>query len=379
MKRLPLLLFVLLLAGAVCLCLSSGYIGLIQIPARAAQLYGPPSAALGPLEKIYLSAQLLSQKSSLTTPLGPSAAPRPFQVQSGETTATITRRLQAEGFIRDAEALRNYLVYTGLHTRVQAGDYRLSPRMTPLEIAHALQDATPSEVTFRILPGWRREEIAASLPTSGLSFTPQAFLDATAAPVLPAPLADQLPGGASLEGLLFPDQYRLPREIGVEDFIQTILTNFQIKVSADLLQGFEQQGLTLYEAVILASIVQREAVVEEEMPLIASVFLNRLQASMKLDSDPTVQYSLALADPPPGGDWWKSPLSLDDLQIDTPYNTYLHPGLPPSPIASPGLSALRAVAFPAQSSYFYFRAACDDSGKHNFAETYEGHQGNACP
>ncbi len=379
MKRLPLLIFLLLVLGCACLVVASAYVGFVQLPARARQAFGPPSASLGSFQRIYLSAQLLSQKQTLTTPLSQFAASRPFQVQIGESTSAIARRLEDEGFVADASALRNYLVYTGLDTSVQAGDYSLSPRMTPLEIAHALQDATPAEITFRILPGWRLEEIAASLPTSGLSFSPQTFLDAAAHPLLPAMLENQIPAGASLEGFLLPDQYRLPRQVSVEDFLKTILANFQIKVDASLLQGYQQQNLSLYEAVTLASIVQREAVVEDEMPTIASVFLNRLQAGMKLDSDPTVQYSLASTNPPPGGAWWKSPLSLDDLKIDSPYNTYIYPGLPPSPIANPGPSALHAVAFPAQTRYLYFRAACDGSGKHNFAETYEQHQENACP
>ena len=98
---------------------------------------------------------------------------------------------------------------------------------------------------------------------------------------------------------------------------------------------------------------------------------------MRLDSDPTVQYALGLD--PENGSWWKSPLSLDDLQVVSSYNTYQIPGLPPGPIANPSLSALRAVAFPADTPYYYFRAACDGSGKHSFAETFEQHTSNSCP
>ena len=111
--------------------------------------------------------------------------------------------------------------------------------------------------------------------------------------------------------------------------------------------------------------------------MIASVFTNRLRAGMRLDSDPTVQYALGYD--PATGRWWKSPLSLDDLQVVSPYNTYQILGLPPGPIANPSLNALRAVAFPAETPYYYFRAACDGSGRHTFAETFEQHQDNACP
>ncbi len=154
-----------------------------------------------------------------------------------------------------------------------------------------------------------------------------------------------------------------------------MLDNFEIKVTPELRAGFERQGLSLYAAVTLASIVEREAVVPEEQPLIASVFINRLRMGMKLEADPTVQYVLGLQ----GEGWWKAPLSLADLEIDTPFNTYRYPGLPPTPIANPGLAAIRAVAFPAESTYLYFRAMCDGSGRHAFAETFEQHLLNACP
>ena len=127
----------------------------------------------------------------------------------------------------------------------------------------------------------------------------------------------------------------------------------------------------------MASIIQREAVVESEMPLIASVFYNRLAAGMNLQTDPTVQYAIGYN--VLQGTWWTNPLSLDDMKLDSPYNTYLYPGLPPGPISNPGLPALEAAAFPEQSNYYYFQAKCDGSGLHNFAETYQQHQQNYCP
>jgi len=249
--------------------------------------------------------------------------------------------------------------------------------MTPLEIAHKLQDATPTEVTFHILPGWRLDEIAAALPTSGLNITPDEFLKIVASPPQNFAALYELPSNASLEGFLLPDEYKLSREITAQEFITTILGNFEAKISNDLLQGFENQGLNLYQAVTLASIVQREAIVQDEMPLIASVFINRLNTGLKLDSDPTVQYALGYN--AEKKTWWTNPLSLTDLKIDSPYNTYRYPGLPPGPIANPDLSALRAVAFPAKTPYYYFRAACDGSGKHEFSETFQEHLSKECP
>ena len=127
----------------------------------------------------------------------------------------------------------------------------------------------------------------------------------------------------------------------------------------------------------LASIVQREAVDRDEMPMIASVFYNRLEISMKLETDPTVQYALGYNSAQ--NSWWTTPLTYTHLEVLSPYNTYIYSGLPPTPIANPSLAALQAVAFPAQTPYYYFRAACDGSGTHNFSETYEQHLQYACP
>jgi UPF0755 protein len=246
--------------------------------------------------------------------------------------------------------------------------------MSAINIAREFQDATSSEVRFVVLPGWRMEEIAASLPTSGLAITPEEFLTLTRSPRADY---DFLSGAASLEGFLFPDSYIFPRNTSVTEFVDALVRNFGLHLTSDLRLGYTQQGLTVREAVIIASIVEREAVRDEEKPLIASVFLNRWRVGMKLDADPTVQYALGYDHT--RGSWWKSPLGLIDLQFDSPFNTYMYPGLPPAPIANPGMDSLQAVAFPAETTYYYFRAKCDGSGYHSFAESFEEHLLNACP
>ena len=139
----------------------------------------------------------------------------------------------------------------------------------------------------------------------------------------------------------------------------------------------DKQGLTTQEAVILASIIEREAVIEDEMPMIASVYLNRIKSGMLLNADPTVQYALGYNITQET--WWTNPLSKEDLNAASSYNTYIQPGLPPGPICNPGINALKAVAFPAQTPYFYFRASCDGSNRHLFSETLQEHIDNACP
>lgn len=385
-NRLLSLLFSLSILGGICLGAGLLAWGAWNLPVWAASRFGPASPVLEPTQRIYLSARLLIQSNDLLQPVDPNEQPRPFQITLGESPTEIANRLEQEGLIHNARALRDYLVYAGLDTSLQAGEYQLSPAASPLAIAQQLQDATPSQVTFNILPGWRMEEIAAALPTSGLEFSAAELLNTAnlpgdlatsdASPALSSLLAE-LPAGASLEGFLFPSSYTVDRTINAQEFVTELVENFANQLGAELRQGFERQGLSLFEAVSLASIVQREAIVEEEMPMIASVFLNRLSAGIKLDADPTVQYAVGFN--AEQNTWWTVPLSAADLAISSPYNTYQNLGLPPGPIANPGLKALQAVALPAQTPYYYFRAACNGSGRHTFAETYEQHLQNACP
>lgn len=364
---------IVLLLALVFLCLLIMGV-LIGVPALAAQQYGPPSPTLGLSDRFEFSARLLWYGEWLTQPLDPNGAEQPFTIGSGEGVPSIAIRLEEVGLVRSAAALRAYLIYTGLDTSIQAGDYQLSPALSIVDISRELQDATPEQVSFAILPGWRMEEIAASLSTSGLEVSPDDFLAAArSAP----PSLDYLPASASTEGFLYPDIYILPRTTTADQLVDEFLRNFALHLTIDLREGFARQGLDVYQAVTLASIVQREAVVADERAQIASVFLNRLSASMKLDTDPTVQYALGYN--ASQGTWWTNPLSAGDLQVDSPYNTYIYTGLPPGPIANPSLSALQAVAFPAETPYYFFRARCDGSGLHVFSVTFEEHLQNSCP
>jgi len=348
-----------------------------SLPERAAKTFGPASPRLNSIQVIYLSAMLLWHEQDLSEPANPFGEPQSFNIELGETLPSIAARLQDQGLIRNAEAFRAYLQYVGLDTTLQAGNYTISPTLSPLAIAHFLQDATPKEVTFTILAGWRMEEIAAALPTSGLEITPQEFLAACRSIPSGYPFLEDLPPGASLEGFLFPGEYRLRRDATAEQLLTLALDRFANTLNPEIMEGITRQGLSVYQAVILASIIEREAVLDEEMPIIASVFLNRLAIGMKLDADSTVQYALGYNESQQT--WWTNPLSTSDLLVQSAYNTYQQTGLPPGPIANPGLNALRAVAFPAQTPYYYFRAACDGSGRHVFATTFEEHQNNACP
>ncbi|MGD0003042.1 MAG: endolytic transglycosylase MltG [Anaerolineaceae bacterium] len=369
-------LFLLILSGVVCLFTGAFFWGVNSLSRQAVQTFGPPGIDINAFEQMTYSARLVMNKKNLMEPVDLSGQEQPFEVEMGESVNSIAFRLQEMGIIRNADAFRLYLIYAGLDKSIQAGKYQLSPALNAIQIAQTMQNATSSEVTFQILAGWRLDEIAAALPTSGLQFSPGSFLKAARSPDVSI-LPTGFPYLKSLEGFMLPGEYRLKRDIPLESFLATVLQQFDEQVPQDMRNAYKQHGLKLTEAVALASMVQREAMVEDEQPIIASVFYNRLAEGMRLESDPTVQFALGYDRKQ--ATWWTNPLSSDDLQIDSPYNTYLNGGLPPGPICNPGISALRAVAYPGETPYYYFRARCDGSGRHSFAKTYQEHLQNACP
>jgi UPF0755 protein len=368
-------LIVGLLLFGLCLAIGLAASAALGLPALADERLGPATPALDPVQRSLLAAYLLTRAPLLDAPAGAPDAVIDLEVEQGATAASVVERLQGAGIVRDGYLLRTYLRYRGLDTGVQAGHYALGGAMTVRQIAEALQSAADMEIVFVVREGWRREEIAAAAPAAGLAFSAEEFLAATVS-AAGLPVEADVPAEASLEGYLFPDTYRLSPEATAADLSRAMVDNFNRRVDETLRAAFSARGLSLHQAITLASVVEREAAVPDERPLIASVFLNRLAAGMSLEADPTVQYALGLQ---PDGSWWKSPLSLEDLSLDSPYNTYRVSGLPPGPIAAPGLSSLRAVASPAETSYLYFRAMCDGSGRHAFAATFEEHLQNACP
>jgi len=354
-----------------------GFIVASGLMARAEDAFGPPAPSLGSFQRVRLGVELGWRAQALLRPVDATGPLENFSIGLDEPTAQIVERMEQAGLVREAELFSAYLVYSGLDTQLQSGDFELSPAMSAAQLAQQLLDPTPGTVTLVILPGWRLEEIASTLPSAGVAVKPEDFLLAAWHPPARVEEPEIFASGASLEGYLLPGSYEIERQASAVDLLNALLENFDSSIDADLLAGFQQQDLSLHEALILASIVERESVVDEEMPLIASVFLNRLAAGMRLEADPTVQYALGYDQA--SQSWWKTPLSAADLNINSAYNTYRNIGLPPGPIAAPSLEALRAVAFPQASDFFFFQAACDGSGKHVFALTLEEHVANNCP
>jgi UPF0755 protein len=337
---------------------------------------GEPAPDLNPVQEITLGALLFLRHNELDQTISQPEAMISIQVDQGETADDVIAKLVQSGFLKDGILLRSYLQYRGLDRGIEVGEYFLHGGMSIRQIAEALQSAQPYANALTIPEGWRREQIATLIDTFDFSFDGEDFLEATSDPLPGSIEAEYMPPESTLEGYLFPETYFIDANTDSLDLAGLMLNAFSAHAGEELLAGFNAQGLSVYEAVTLASIVEREAVVPEERPRISAVFLNRLAADMKLESDPTVQFALGLQ---PSGTWWKQNLTTQDLQADSPYNTYLYPGLPPGPIANPGLPSLQAVAAPADTDELYFRALCDGSGRHAFARTFEEHLLNACP
>ncbi len=367
--------FLVILGSAICVGVWAGGIYIFGLPG-ATEALGEPAPDLNRMQEISLGLYLLIRQGDLAAQAGDPAVELDLTVEPGQTAGHVIDALSQAGVVHNPELLRLYLRYRGFDRGIEAGRYRLSGSMTIFELASSLQSASAESHMITIPEGWRREQIASYLASEISGFSESAFLDVTASTPKGYSFTGDTPETTSLEGFLFPETYNVDPSGTVEDLIARMLNTFDARVTDELREAFHNQGLSLYDSVILASIVEREAIVAEERPHIAAVFLNRLANGMSLDADPTVQYSLGKQT---DGSWWKAGLTLDDLAFESPYNTYLVTGLPPGPIANPGLAALEAVAFPDASGDLYFRALCDGSGRHAFAETFEGHLQNACP
>ncbi|CAN5620686.1 endolytic transglycosylase MltG [soil metagenome] len=330
-----------------------------------------------------LSGYLKTHQKELGQPISVDTRPRRFVVEPGTPARTIGQNLIKANLIGDDRLFEAYVRVNGLDEKLAAGTFILTPSMTIVDIVDVLQQAKDTSITMTIPEGWRREQIADYLEAAGI-FTntttaaedyrrQTATSDLTGLDPSKYPFLQGRPAGVSLEGYLFPDTYQLPpSQATAADVLQRQLDDFAARVVPLYEKAVisHETNLDLYQVLILASIVEREAVVPAERPMIARVYLNRLDQEMRLEADPTVQYAMGYQKET--GVWWKTPVSLEEYAaVDSPYNTYLHTGLPPGPIANPGLSSIEAVLKPAQHDYLYFVALPDGSGNHVFAKTFE--------
>ena len=336
------------------------------------------STRLTNLDKTLIGLYLdLIRNNDLKRTMGNDPTPQLFIVNPGESVAQIGRNLQRQGLVRDGDLFRLYVRYNDLDSTINAGSFTLRPNMSIPDVAQTLQRALALETQVTIPEGKRLEEVAELLQEQ-LGINADEFIRLARRADYNYSFLKDLPEGASLEGYLFPDTYRLPQNPTAQDVLLKMLDNYGEKV-APLLDQAKSSGRPARQTLTLASIVEREAVIQTERPLIASVYLNRMKIGMALQADPTTQYALGYQ--PDQKTWWKRPLTLDDLKYSDPagYNTYVTPDLPPGPIASPGLSSIQAVVSPAESNYLFFVAACNQDGSHQFSTTFEEHQAKLCP
>lgn len=334
----------------------------------------PIEISLGSIERIFWGMYLQFREAEVQAPVRPDDDNlRAFIVEMGEPAGTVSANLEREGLVTDGNLFKRLLVYLGIDQKIEAGEYYLRPNMTMEEIAFELQRGRSRSVTVTIPEGWRAEQIAQALESQEL-VDAQRFIEAVQRGGQNYGfLRDRPPGtSSSLEGFLFPDTYQIPAYADVATVLDIMLGDFDTRVTPELRSAIASLGKTLYEVVTVASIVEREAVLAEERPVIASVYLNRLKKGMYLQADPTVQYAKGYDEG--SGRWWAHMLQEEAATVESPYNTFLNPGLPPGPICNPGLAAIEAVVYPAQEEYLFFYSKGD--GSHAFAVTYEEHLQN---
>jgi UPF0755 protein len=291
-----------------------------------------------------------------------------IQIPQGTAAQQIGTDLEAAGLIRSSYAWRLWSYWLRFHDRqgaFKAGTYNLSPTQSLPAIAEKIWEGEVMQLSFTIPEGWSLQQMATYFESLGY-FKAQDFL--TAASQIPKDKYPWLPNDLPhLEGFLYPDTYQLPSDsISAQNVIQQMLNRFEQVALPLYQQGQNQTQLTLYQWVILGSIVEKEAVIPTERPRIAGVFATRLQKGMRLETDPTVEYGLGIRQT------IDQPLTFAQVKTPNPYNTYLNPGLPPTPIASPGVASLKAALYPEKTDFLYFVARYD--GSHVFSKTLAEHQ-----
>ncbi len=315
--------------------------------------------------------------------LGASPAPGPrnavdYRLPEGANAAKVGSDLEQLGVIRSSRQFQVLVALMGLQDQISAGDHRLHTNSSAAEVIDLVTVKVGVDTLRVTFPeGIRIEEMAERAARAGFG-TPEEFLAAVAAAKLPSPLQGVIPDGQGLQGYLFPDTYIMPVGSTPADLVTFMLETFTDRFTPAMEMAVEARGLSLHQAVTLASIVEREAVVAEERPKIAGVFLNRVAAGDSLGADPTVQFALT-RDPKSVAQfgWWKLELTAVDLEIDSPYNTRKFAGIPPGPITNPGLASLEAVASPERTDFYYFVAdAKKADGSHVFAVTLDEHLRN---
>jgi len=357
-------------------CRSNGAEDECEGGTRLAQVANKPSRKAWIVVLLLLGVGLLGAwwwgQRWVTAMLGPvdPAAQQVVEVEipPGMGTVEVANLLHERGLIKDPTFFRYYTRYRELDAQLKSGEYQFSAAMTPDQILEKLIRGEFITYKFTLPEGLTVQMMADALAEQGVA-SPEEFLAAVRALVASNPY---LPEGAALaqpmEGYLFPATYEYRKGATVEQIVAMLQERFDQVWTAEYRQRAEALGLSVHQVVTLASIVEAEAQVAAERPRIAGVYLNRLKMEWLLQADPTVYYGIDL----PRGE----ALLYEHLAIDTPYNTYMHPGLPPGPIGAPGEDSIHAVLYPEEHDYYFFVAKADGTGEHYFSQTLDEHNAN---
>lgn len=328
----------------------------------------------------------------VTAPAGDDATPVHFEVQAGASASEVGRALAAAGLIKDRFTY-DYLIATrDVGQDIEAGTYLLNKAMTPEQIVERLQDAPETTIDVGLREGLRIEQITALLESLELQTDVAQFYELATHPprsiLRDYEFLSTLPEGRSLEGYLGAGSYAVFPDVTAEELLRLMLDRWQESVDAALIEKARDEGRDFYEVLTLASIVEKEATLPDERPLIAGVYQNRVEREMLLNADPTVFYAwdtlklreLDLAQWPEYAFW--TPIGVPLAQVEVPrtlrgFQTYQQRGLIPGPICSPSPGSIEAALEPDQSEgYLYFVAIPDGEGAHAFARTQEEHEEN---
>ena len=276
-----------------------------------------------------------------------------FVIKRGESLNSIIDNLYRQNLIRNRLVFYLLVKKLGIEKRIQAGDFRLSPAMDAQTIAKNLTKGT-LDIWVTIVEGLRKEEIA-QIINQNFAIPESEFLK------------------YAKEGYLFPDTYLVPKEATAEAIVKILTNNFYRRFDKNFQEKAKNKGLTEEEVIILASLVEKEAKYDEDRQKVASIILKRIKNDWPLQIDATIQYALGYQ--PQEKSWWKKYLTKEDLEIDSPYNTYKNKGLPPTPICNPGLASIEAVIGASENTpYWYYLS--DKTGRMHYAKTLEEHNEN---
>ena len=293
-------------------------------------------------------------------------------VEKGDAARTVAEKLKDKGLIKYTSAFTKRLSESG--KRLQPGTYTLNTGMNTLQMIETMspivEEAEPID-KLTIPEGFTIELIAARVEDQGICSASD-FLNAVNSITSERfPYLSEVPAGANvkykLQGFLFPATYDIYEDTTAEDLVDMMLNAFEDYYSDDLRMIAESRGMSTYGVIVRASIIEREAKLDDERPIIAGVIQNRLDEGMKLEMCPTVLYALT------DGKYDKPQVLYEDLEIDSPYNTYLYEGLPVGPICNPGLASIRAAVSPAEHNFLFYHVGDPETGAHIFTETYEEH------